>query len=157
MNSEAWSAPAQPGRANAPGRECSHWRRRGPLARGHVAAGGRWPRDLSLPAPPRRGGGGILETIYVSLKEKTTLSDVHKLYRHFYKIEPFVRVLDEGNLPETKYVANTNYCDIGLTLRQDGKLLVITSAIDNLVKGAGGQAVQNMNIICNFEETLGLK
>ncbi len=99
---------------------------------------------------------GILNTMYVHLKEGITLSQAHSLYKKFYKTEPFVRVLPLGAQPEVKNVANTNFCDIGLAVSADKKMVVITSAIDNLVKGAAGQAVQNMNIMCGFKETGGL-
>ena len=99
---------------------------------------------------------GILETIYVTLKEPMSIEKIHSLYKKFYKTEPFVRVLDAGLQPELKNVVGTNFCDIGLVVSEDQKLLVITSAIDNLIKGAAGQAVQNMNIMCGFEETQGL-
>ncbi|MDO8580228.1 MAG: N-acetyl-gamma-glutamyl-phosphate reductase [Candidatus Omnitrophota bacterium] len=100
---------------------------------------------------------GILETIYVSLKEKTTAEAVHQIYKKFYKTEPFVRLLNIGQQPEIKHVVGTNYCDIAVSVSQNGKLLVITSVIDNLLKGAAGQAVQNMNLMCGFPETQGLK
>src|SRR3989338_2536284 len=96
---------------------------------------------------------GILETIYVQLKSGMSLSDVHTLYAKFYKTEKFVRVLKPPQQPETKNVVNTNFCDIGLAVDQAKKLIVITSAIDNLYKGAAAQAVQNMNIMCQFKET----
>lgn len=99
---------------------------------------------------------GILETIYVTLNEATTIEKIHSLYKKFYKTEPFVRVLEPGLQPELKNVVGTNFCDIGLAVSEDGKLLVITSVIDNLIKGAAGQAVQNMNVMCKFEETQGL-
>lgn len=99
---------------------------------------------------------GILNTMYVHLKEGITLSQAHSLYKKFYKTEPFVRVLPLGAQPEVKNVANTNFCDIGLAVSADKKMVVVTSAIDNLVKGAAGQAVQNMNIMCGFNETEGL-
>lgn len=99
---------------------------------------------------------GILETIYVRLKSPMSLKDVHGLYKKFYKTEFFVRVLPEGMQPETKNVVGTNFCDIGFAVSPDKKLVVITSAIDNLIKGAAGQAVQNMNIMCQFKETEGL-
>ncbi len=99
---------------------------------------------------------GILDTIYVQLKQSVTLAQLHTLYNKFYKTESFVRVHPEGSQPEVKHVAHTNFCDIGLALSQDKKLVVITSAIDNLVKGAAGQAVQNMNIMCGFNEIEGL-
>ena len=99
---------------------------------------------------------GILNTMYVHLKDGITLNQLHSLYKKFYKIEPFVRIHPLGSQPETKNVANTNFCDIGLAVSTDKKMVVVTSAIDNLVKGAAGQAVQNMNIMVGFNETEGL-
>jgi len=99
---------------------------------------------------------GILETIYVQLKGSISINDIHKIYQRFYKTEPFVRVLQIGEQPELKNVANSNYCDIGLAVSGDGSLLAITAAIDNLYKGAAGQAVQNMNLMCGFKEYEGL-
>jgi N-acetyl-gamma-glutamyl-phosphate reductase len=99
---------------------------------------------------------GILNTMYVQLKEGITLNQLHSLYKKFYKMEPFVRLHPAGDQPETKNVANTNFCDIGLAVSSDKKMAVITSAIDNLVKGAAGQAVQNMNIMYGFNEVEGL-
>lgn len=98
---------------------------------------------------------GILSTIYFALKQSLATKDVIKIYRDFYKDEPFVRVLDEGKYPETKDVAHTNYCDIGIKVN-NMRTIVIT-AIDNLWKGASSQAVQNMNTVAGFEETLGLR
>ena len=100
---------------------------------------------------------GILETIYVQFEKSPTLNTIHSIYRKYYKAEPFVRVLPINTLPELKNVVGTNYCDIGLTVSADRRLVVITSAIDNLIKGAAGQAVQNMNIMYGFDETLGLR
>ena len=99
---------------------------------------------------------GILETIYVTLKKETDAGELSELYQKFYKTEPFVRVLAKGIQPELKDVVGTNYCDIALTLGADKKMLVITAALDNLIKGAAGQAVQNMNIMYGFGETEGL-
>ena len=99
---------------------------------------------------------GILETIYVRISQKLALIDLYNIYRRFYKTEPFVRVLAPGQQPELKNVVGTNMCDIGLTLSPNKDMLVITSAIDNLIKGAAGQAVQNMNIMSGFKETAGL-
>lgn len=97
---------------------------------------------------------GIYETIYVHAKQPVNIEKIHQLYTKFYKTEKFVRILPLGQQPEIKHVVNTNYCDIGLAAK--GNLLVITSAIDNLVKGASGQAVQNMNIMYGFTENTGL-
>jgi len=99
---------------------------------------------------------GILNTMYVQLKDGITINQVHSLYKKFYKTEPFVRLHPMGHQPEIKNVANTNFCDIGLAVSSDKKMVVVTSAIDNLVKGAAGQAVQNMNIMYGFNEIEGL-
>jgi len=96
---------------------------------------------------------GILSTCYVRLKEKQKAEDLQELYEKTYAREPFVRVMKYGVSPCVKNIVDTNFCDIGIKLA-DEKLLVVVSAIDNLVKGAAGQAVQNMNLICNLEETL---
>ena len=99
---------------------------------------------------------GILETIYVQAKNKSIFNNVYNLYRKFYKTEPFIRILSPGTQPELKNVVGSNYCDVGLVANDEKDLLVITSAIDNLMKGASGQAIQNMNIMCGFPETEGL-
>lgn len=99
---------------------------------------------------------GILETIYVKFNKEISLKQIHQIYKRFYKLEKFVRLLDLGKQPETKNVSKTNYCDIGLSINKNNSLLVITSAIDNLYKGAASQAVQNMNIIYGFNEGLGI-
>ena len=104
--------------------------------------------------PIRRG---ILTTAYVALKKKSDLSSLIRLYKSFYKTAPFVKIYDEGLLPQVHDVANTNYCCIGIALSSDKKRAIIVSAIDNLLKGASGQAVQNMNIACGFPETMGLE
>jgi len=95
---------------------------------------------------------GILETIYVNAP--VSPAKVRELYQRFYKNEPFVRVREDGIFPSIKDVAGTNFCDIGL--KADGESVIIISAIDNLLKGASGQAVQNMNIMFGFPETMGL-
>jgi N-acetyl-gamma-glutamyl-phosphate reductase len=99
---------------------------------------------------------GMLSTIYVTLREKKSTAEIVALYREFYRDEPFVRVLAEGQVPGTKNVVNTNFCEIGLKVDERAGRLVIVSAIDNLVKGASGQAVQNMNIMFGFDEKEGL-
>jgi N-acetyl-gamma-glutamyl-phosphate reductase len=114
------------------------------------------PVDVTFVAHLLPNSHGILETMYVRLKDSMSASDVQNLYKKFYKTEKFVRVLPQGVQPETKNVVGTNFCDIGFAVSADKKLVVVTSAIDNLVKGAAGQAVQNMNIMCNFKETEGL-
>ncbi len=97
---------------------------------------------------------GILSTIYMRLKKGTAAKDVIGQYKNFYRGKPFVRVLDDGRLPQTKDVVMTNWCDIGIVVK-DG-LLIAVSCIDNLTKGAAGQAVQNMNLMCGFDEREGL-
>jgi len=99
---------------------------------------------------------GIYETIYVQLNKQFKASDLHPSYKKFYKTEPFVRVLKKGEVPEIKNVVGTNYCEIGTALDKTKNQAIITVAIDNLVKGAAGQAVQNMNLMCGFNETDGL-
>ncbi len=99
---------------------------------------------------------GILETIYIQLDGTISLSDIYTLYSRFYKTESFVRVLPLGSQVETRHVWGTNYCDLSLALNESKDMLVITSVIDNLVKGAAGQAIQNMNIMCNFAEETSL-
>jgi N-acetyl-gamma-glutamyl-phosphate reductase len=98
---------------------------------------------------------GILSTIYVKLKKKMNTKELLGLYQKFYQSEPFVNVHPEGVLPEIKYVVRTNFCNIGLRVNEVKGLAVIVSAIDNLGKGAAGQAVQNMNLMCGFDERAG--
>ena len=100
---------------------------------------------------------GILTTIYSKLSKKTDTAAVLNIYKKMYKDEPFVSVLDEGALPNIKNVRGTNFCHIGLKVVPRTNSLIIASAIDNLVKGASGQAVHNMNIMMGFEETAGLE
>ena len=104
-------------------------------------------------APLKRG---ILATSYVNLKEKKTAAELVALYKDFYKDEPFIRVYDEGTLPEIKHVAGSNYVGIGIVVDERLNRAVIVSCLDNLVKGAAGQAIQNMNIMCGFPEDMGL-
>jgi N-acetyl-gamma-glutamyl-phosphate reductase len=84
-------------------------------------------------------------------------AQIRKIYADFYKDEPFVRVLPNGLIAATNRVRQSNCCDISVHLDQGGNTLIIVSAIDNMVKGAAGQAIQNMNIICNFDEKSGLE
>lgn len=99
---------------------------------------------------------GILTSIYAKLAETKQTSSVLDLFRKTYVDEPFVRVLDEGIFPNIKNVKGTNFCEIGIKVNSRTNTLIIITAIDNLVKGASGQAVQNMNIMMGFEETTGL-
>jgi N-acetyl-gamma-glutamyl-phosphate reductase len=102
-------------------------------------------------------GRGILSTIYATPEKALTTADLVRLFHDFYKGEPFVRVLDEGSYPSTSFVRGSNFCDIGLAVDSRSGRIIVVSAIDNLVKGASGQAVQNMNVMCGFPETMGLE
>ena len=97
---------------------------------------------------------GILSTIYMKLTKKMDTRAVLALYKDFYKGKPFVRIADDGKFPQIRDVVMTNYCDIGVKVT--GDTVIVVSCIDNLTKGAAGQAVQNMNIMCGFDETEGL-
>jgi len=99
---------------------------------------------------------GILSTIYVHLKHKTHAAEIESVYRDFYKGKRFVRVFQTPKLPEIQFSLNTNYCDLGFCLAPDGQRLVIVSCEDNLIKGAAGQAVQNMNLMFGLNEEEGL-
>ena len=79
-----------------------------------------------------------------------------EIYREFYRSEPFIRVLDKGEFPSTKAVYGSNFCDIAVLADERTNVVVVMSAIDNLVKGASGQALQNMNLMCGFDERAGL-
>jgi len=98
---------------------------------------------------------GILETIYVRVVEGTTADEVDSALRTAYGAEPFVR-LTGSTLPEIKHVAWTNFCDIGWKLEAATRRLVLVACLDNLVKGAAGQAVQNLNVACGFDERTAL-
>ena len=100
---------------------------------------------------------GILSTIYATLKKDISLPELHSLYSSFYAEEKFVRICPAGIYPNISSVCGSNYCDIGLAVDLRTKKVIIIAAIDNLIKGAAGQAVQNMNIICGFKEDTGLQ
>ena len=99
---------------------------------------------------------GMLSTIYANITKKITESDIIDILKKYYKNEQFIRIHPISKMPSIKNVQNTNYCDIGVTVDKMAKRLIVVSVIDNLVKGASGQAVQNMNIMMGFDETLGL-
>lgn len=99
---------------------------------------------------------GILSTCYASLVKAQTTGDLLDVFEQRYAGEPFVRVLKEGDLPNIAHVRGTNFCDIGLVADARTGRAVVVSVIDNLVKGAAGQAVQNMNLMYGFSETQGL-
>lgn len=100
---------------------------------------------------------GILVTEYASLKKDVTYEDVKSVYDRYYQNEKFVRVLDEGVCPETKWVEGSNYVDIGFKIDPRTNRIIMMGAIDNLVKGAAGQAVQNMNLMFGLPEWEGLE
>jgi N-acetyl-gamma-glutamyl-phosphate reductase len=139
-----------------------------------MAGGDAAPQVIFTPhlAPMNRG---ILSTIYIPLAEswrvhlspapaprppskeiEAQTAKIRDLYTEFYRNEPFVRVLPAGVIAATNRVRQSNYCDISVHLDSAGTTLIVVSAIDNMVKGAAGQAVQNMNIIFGFNETAGL-
>jgi len=116
---------------------------------------------------------GILSTIYIPLSQEFCVTsenfnmppseeieaktaEIRGIYADFYKNEPFVRVLPEGLTASTNRVRQSNFCDISVHVDINGSTLIIVTAIDNMIKGAAGQAVQNMNILSGFEETMGL-
>lgn len=99
---------------------------------------------------------GILSTIYTKLTADTSLDDIHTAYTEFYAGKPMVRVLPKGQLPETRFVRGTVFCDIGLVVDPRTNRLIILSAIDNLCRGASGQALMNANLICGLDIDEGL-
>jgi N-acetyl-gamma-glutamyl-phosphate reductase len=97
---------------------------------------------------------GILSTTYVTFREKKETAEVEACFREFYASSPMVRV--STKLPQIQYSVHTNYCDIGFKLAKDGRRCVVVSCLDNLLKGAAGQAVENMNLMCGWDEVEGL-
>ena len=100
---------------------------------------------------------GILSTIYLWFREQRETSEVEAAYRRFYAESPLVRVFPAGQLPQIQYSVHTNYCDLGFQLAPDGRRCVIVSCLDNLLKGAAGQAVENLNLMCGWNEAEGLR
>ena len=99
---------------------------------------------------------GILATCYATLNKKYTYVDIRKAYEKHYGNEHFIRLTKEGVFPETKWVKGSNFVDIGFTVDERTNRVIVIGALDNLFKGAAGQAVQNMNIIMGIEETTGI-
>jgi N-acetyl-gamma-glutamyl-phosphate reductase len=99
---------------------------------------------------------GILTTITARLRGSQSTGDLLGVYREFYRGRPFVRVLEDGRLPETKHVLHSNLCDVGLVSDPRTGRVIVVSAIDNLVKGASGQAVQCFNLMAGLDERAGL-
>jgi N-acetyl-gamma-glutamyl-phosphate reductase len=112
--------------------------------------------DLTFTAHLLPVDRGILETTYFRARKVRNSSEVVSIYRERYKNEPFVRVYEPDHVPDLRAVQRTNFCDIGVRFDAAGGRAVVVSAIDNLVKGAAGQAVQNMNLLLGFDETEGL-
>ncbi len=99
---------------------------------------------------------GILSTMYTQLNQELNIQEIYKAYTNYYQKKKFVRVLPLGETANIQNVAYSNYCDISLHLDQRSQRLIIVSAIDNMIKGAAGQAIQNMNIRMEFKEEAGL-
>jgi N-acetyl-gamma-glutamyl-phosphate reductase len=99
---------------------------------------------------------GILSSLYAWLHPARKADEIEALYRKFYTGRPMVRIMPAGTLPELQHVTHTNFCDIGFALDPSGERLVVVSCLDNLGKGAAGQAVQNLNGMCGYPETAGL-
>lgn len=100
---------------------------------------------------------GIVSTIYLTLNEAMSEDELQAIYQSFYEGKPFVRVMKKGGIANLRNVKYSNYCDISLHLDNRTNRLVIISTIDNMVKGAAGQAIQNMNLLCGLPEDCGLQ
>jgi N-acetyl-gamma-glutamyl-phosphate reductase len=100
---------------------------------------------------------GILSTIYVTLAAPQSAADIETLFRKFYAGRPMVRIWPAGTLPELQHVAHTNFCDLGFALDKSGRRLILVSCLDNLGKGAAGQAVQNFNHMLGVQEQTSLQ
>ncbi len=100
---------------------------------------------------------GILSTIYISLKREMKPDEIQSCFNDFYQGKRWIRVFPASSLPEIRFSLHTNYCDLGFCLAQDGRRLVVVSCLDNLLKGAAGQAVQNMNLMYGWGEAEGLE
>jgi N-acetyl-gamma-glutamyl-phosphate reductase len=99
---------------------------------------------------------GILATNYVTFRKQHTADEVEASLRGFYAESPMVRIHPAGQLPQIQHVVRTNFCDLGFQLAPDGRRAIVISCLDNLLKGAAGQAVQNLNVMCGWPETEGL-
>ncbi|SLM29135.1 N-acetyl-gamma-glutamyl-phosphate reductase [Desulfamplus magnetovallimortis] len=100
---------------------------------------------------------GMLTTIYAGISDNATENSIRETLADTYRNNFFVRILPEGMFPDTAHVRGTNFCDIGLWVDESSKRIIIISAIDNILKGAAGQAVQNMNLMFGLDEATGLK
>jgi N-acetyl-gamma-glutamyl-phosphate reductase len=100
---------------------------------------------------------GILSTCYATLSKKMSADALHDMFVEAYASEPFVRVLPKTVYPDVAHVKGSNFCDIGVTVDERNGRVIVIAAIDNLVKGASGQAIQNMNLMYGWDEELGLQ
>lgn len=117
-----------------------------------------WPEDrLTFSTHLLPLARGILSTIYVTLRAPSTPEAIEAVFRKFYAGRPMVRIWPAGSLPELQHVAHTNFCDIGFVLDSSGQRLILVSCLDNLGKGAAGQAVQNFNLMSGIEEQTALQ
>ncbi len=98
---------------------------------------------------------GILSTIYVGLNRPVTANEIEGVLRGFYGGAHWVRIFETGKLPQIQYSLRTNYCDVGFQLATDGRRLIVVSCLDNLMKGAAGQALQNLNVMYGWSEKEG--
>jgi N-acetyl-gamma-glutamyl-phosphate reductase len=116
------------------------------------------PTDLMISFTPHLVpmNRGILSTGYCRLQQPRSLADLRTLYREYYQTEPFVRVLDDDLSPNPRHVRGSNFCDVNVFLDTRTGVVITVAAIDNLVKGAAGQAIQAMNLMFNLPETTGL-
>jgi N-acetyl-gamma-glutamyl-phosphate reductase len=117
-----------------------------------LRAVGNWQSELVFMTHSLPVSRGIFASIYAEMKDELTTPELREIYADFYRESPFVRLV-EGS-PDINWVKTTNFCDLGFATR--GKQVVVFSAIDNLVKGAAGQAVQNMNLMAGLDEKTGL-
>ncbi len=120
----------------------------------------RWAgREVTISFTPHLAPAirGILSTLYATLLTTRTVTQLHELYQGQYRAEPFVSVLPEGSLPETKQVVGSNRCLVGLSVDPRTRRVIVVTALDNLVKGAAGAAVQCMNLMAGLDETTGLR
>jgi N-acetyl-gamma-glutamyl-phosphate reductase len=100
---------------------------------------------------------GILSTIYVHLNRETTADEIQTCFQDLYAGKRWIRIFPASSLPEIRFSVHTNYCDLGFCFARDGRRLVVVSCLDNLLKGAAGQAVQNMNLMYGWDEAEGLQ
>jgi N-acetyl-gamma-glutamyl-phosphate reductase len=99
---------------------------------------------------------GIMATTYFRFRERDSAEKIEACLRSFYAESPMVRIHAAGSLPQIQHVVRTNFCDLGFQLGPDGRRCIVISCLDNLLKGAAGQAVQNLNVMCGWQETEGL-